>query len=174
MVLHLPPPLRLLAFIGCYWLLDAGYFQVPDHTLANTVYYHGVTQVCAWLINHLFNGENVSAFQNQLISATGNANLQVVRGCDGSGALFLLLAAIAAFPARLLWKLQGWFCGAVFVYAVNLIRISGLYFVVAYRPDWFELIHVYLAPTLIIILVCIFYGWWATQAQAYGPSTAAD
>ncbi|MFA5983005.1 MAG: exosortase family protein XrtM [Methylococcaceae bacterium] len=165
---RLSPAIRLIIFVVCYLLISFSYLQIPDETLAHTVYYHGVTRVCADVINGLFPKESVAAFQNVLVS--GQANLQIVRGCDGSGALFLLVSAIIAFPASVCWKLVGLVTGASLIYLINLIRIGGLYFIVVYRTDWFQLVHVYLAPSLIIILVCLFYAWWTgnTKTLAHG------
>jgi exosortase family protein XrtM len=47
-------------------------------------------------------------------------------------------------------------------YLLNQTRVIVLYFVVAYRNDWFGLLHDYLVPTLIIALCSLFFAWWAT------------
>jgi len=41
------------------------------------------------------------------------------------------------------------------------VRISALYFVIAYYPTWFLLVHVYLAPTLMVMVGCGYFAWWA-------------
>lgn len=66
-----------------------------------------------------------------------------------------------AFPSKLSRKLLGLLLGIGLIYILNLLRISTLYFIVAYHPDWFLLIHTYLAPTLIVIVACAYFAWWA-------------
>ncbi len=151
--------LQFTLFIGCYALLNYGYFKIPDDLFMNVIYYHGVVTICADLINMLAPLEQVLAQQNHLLSA--KANLEIVRGCDGAGVLFLVVSAIIAFPSTWRRKLIGLFMGIGLIYLLNLLRISILYFVIAYHLDWFLLVHVYLAPTLMVLVGCCFFAWWA-------------
>lgn len=151
--------LQFLLFAGCYVLLDYGYFQIPVDLLTHVIYYHGMVSVCADAINWAAPLEQLSIKHNHLFSA--KADLEIVRGCDGAGVLFLVISAVLAFPAGLRRKLTGLLLGIGLVYALNLFRIGALYFIIAYRPDWFQLIHAYVAPTLTVILCCIYFAWWA-------------
>lgn len=118
-----------------------------------------MVKVCADLINIIAPLEQVLAQQNHLISA--HAKLEIVRGCDGAGVLFLVISAILVFPASLRRKLLGLLFGVSLIYGINLLRIGVLYFVVAYQPDYFSLIHTYLAPTFMVIAACAYFAWWA-------------
>lgn len=150
---------QLILFAGCYALLDYGYFKIPDALFINVHYYHGVVKVCADLINIIAPLEQVLAQQNHLISA--HVNLEIVRGCDGAGVLFLVISAILVFPATLRRKLLGLILGISLIYSINLLRIGVLYFVVAYQADYFALIHTYLAPTFMVIAGCAYFALWA-------------
>jgi exosortase family protein XrtM len=154
--------LQFMIFVGCYALLNYGYFKIPDDLFMKVIYYHGVVTICADLINMIAPLEQVLAQQNHLLSA--KANLEIVRGCDGAGVLFLVVSAIIAFPSTWRRKLIGLLLGIGLIYLLNLLRISILYFVIAYRPDWFQLIHVYLAPTLMVLVGCCYFAWWAFGA----------
>lgn len=125
----------------------------------NVIYYQGVVRVCADLINLVAPLEQVFARQNHLLSA--KADLEIVRGCDGAGVFFLMVSAIVVFPSSLSRKMTGLILGVGLVYSLNLARVSFLYFVIAYRPGWFLLIHTYLAPALMIMLGCCYFAWWA-------------
>jgi exosortase family protein XrtM len=74
--------------------------------------------------------------------------LEVVLGCDGSAALFLIMTAVIAFSVTIKLKVLRVFLGVLLVYLLNRIRIVGLNFVVAYQWDWFLPIHTYFAPHL--------------------------
>jgi exosortase family protein XrtM len=154
--------LQFIVFVGSYALLNYGYFKIPDDLFMNVIYYHGVVTICADLINLIAPLEHVLAQQNHLLSA--KANLEIVRGCDGAGVLFLVVSAIVAFPSTGRRKLIGLLLGVSLIYLLNMLRISVLYFVIAYRPDWFQLIHVYLAPTLMVLVGCCYFAWWAFGA----------
>lgn len=151
--------LQFMLFVGCYVLLDYGYFKIPVDQFVNVIYYHGVVAICADLINWFAPFEQVLAKQNHLMSA--KADLEIVRGCDGAGVLFLVVSAILVFPSGLKRKLVGLLLGIGLIYSLNLLRIFALYFVIAYQPGWFQLIHTYVAPTLMVVLGCFYFAWWA-------------
>ena len=155
--------LQILLFLGFYGIFHTLYFGLPDAILREVVYNRGIGVFCSKLIHFIAPMEQVSAVLNHLQSPV--ADLEIVRGCDGAGAVFLVMAAILAFPASVKRKLIGLVLGILLMYSLNLIRISGLYFVVAYHNDWFQIIHTYLAPTLLIIVACLFFAWWALGAS---------
>jgi exosortase family protein XrtM len=162
--------LQLLLFVGCYVLFDYAYFKIPDDLFINVIYYRGVVTICADLINFMAPLEHVLPHQNHLLSS--KADLEIVRGCDGAGVLFLLLSAILVFPAKLSRKLLGLILAVGLVYTVNLLRIELLYFVIAYHHAWFSLVHTYLAPTLMVLVACAYFAWWALGAadKSYEPA----
>ncbi len=151
--------LQFIIFVACYTLLDYAYFKIPVDLFANVIYYHGMVAICSDLINFFAPLEQVLAKQNHLLSA--KADLEIVRGCDGAGALFLVVSAVLVFPSGLKRKLLGLLLGIGLIYSLNLLRICVLYFVIAYQPSWFQLIHTYVAPTLMVVLGCFYFAWWA-------------
>ncbi|OAI01838.1 exosortase family protein XrtM [Methylomonas methanica] len=151
--------LTFTLFVGCYVLFDYAYFKIPVDLFSNVIYYHGVVTVCADVLNWLAPLEQVLAKQNHLLSA--KANLEIVRGCDGAGVLFLVVSAVLVFPSGLKRKVLGLLLGTGLIYGLNLLRICVLYFVIAYQPGWFQLIHTYVAPTLMVIFGCFYFAWWA-------------
>ena len=159
--------LQFILFAGCYAVLNYGYFKIPIDLFMNLIYYHGVVAVCADLINWVAPAEQVLAQHNHVLSA--KADLEIVRGCDGAGVLFLMVSAIVVFPSNWRRKLVGLVLGVGLIYGLNLLRVSGLYFVVAYHNDWFLLIHTYLAPTLMVLAGCCYFAWWA-----FGATNTAD
>ena len=154
-----PQWLQFALFVGCYSLLDYGYLQVPNTAFAEVIYLHGVSKPCAELINWLSPLEQVMAKQNHILS--GKADLEIVRGCDGAGVLFLLVSAIVVFPSTWRHKLIGLAMGIALLYTLNLLRVIGLYYVIAYTPAYFLLIHTYLAPTFMVIVGCGYFFAWA-------------
>lgn len=122
------------------------------------MYHHGIAKVSAWLINILSMTEQVHVVNHKLISH--QASLEIVRGCDGSGLLFILTAAMLAFPGK--WKLRilGALIAIVMTYVFNSMRILLLYYVVAYQSQWFTLVHSFLAPTFLIVIATLFFSAW--------------
>ncbi len=149
------------SFIAVYSVFHLMYFYVPDETLKQ-IYYDYLVTISADLINFFAPEERVFARNNSLLSA--RANLEVVRGCDGAGVMFLMTAAILVFSASLKRKLIGLLAGLALVYVLNQIRIISLYFIVVYQRDWFLPVHTYVAPSFIILFCSLFFMWWAFQA----------
>jgi exosortase family protein XrtM len=147
-----------------YAALHAAYFAVPDDTLRNG-FHHVLVSVSAAVINAVQPAAAVRAEGNLLSS--GRAALEIVRGCDGSGVVFILTAAVLAFPAGWRAKLLGIAAGAAVVLLLNQLRIIGLYFVAAYREPWFLPLHAYLIPTLLVVAAAAFFLWWSQWAS--GP-----
>lgn len=152
----------LLLFVGAYAVLHALYFWVPDQVLRDVIHYHGIVQPGATLIGLVSPDEQVSAVQGTLRSP--RATLNIVRGCDGAGVAFLLIAAVAAFGAGWRQKLAGVLAAIALTYVLNQARIVVLYYVAAYRYGWFDVLHNYFIPTFIIVVACIFFAWWAGWA----------
>ena len=151
--------LQFVLYILCYWFFDFLYFQIPDQLYSDVLYHYGVVTLCAEVINTLSPLEQVAAVHNHLLSA--HADLVIIRGCDSAGVLFLLVSAVLVFNASLRQKLRGLLLGVALVYGLNIVRLVGLYFLEVYRREWFEFAHLYLAPTLMLLLVFIFFAWWA-------------
>lgn len=160
---------QLILFVGCYWLLNYIYFQIPDEIYSNVIYHYGVVLLCADLINAVVPLEQVATIRNHLVSL--HADLEIVRGCDSAGVLFLMISAILVFHASLLQKALGLIYGIALIYCLNILRVSGLYFLIAYHREWFEFVHLYLAPTLITLAACIFYAWWAFGSKDVAQSS---
>lgn len=170
-------PFRFIArFALLYVLFEALYFLIPNDFLIDVLYRQGIVGPGATVINLVSPEQNVSPEANRLVSP--RAILEIIRGCDGSGTLFLLLAAVLAYPAS--WRLRavGLLAGIVLVYVVNQVRIIGLYFVVAYHEAWFLPIHTYYAPTLIVVICGLFFTCWvwladSRQSEANGQPVSA-
>jgi exosortase family protein XrtM len=152
-------PVRfVVVFAVVYALLHALYFAVPDPILRDVVHYRAVVAPAAALIRVVAPDEPVTAAAGTLRSP--RAALDIVRGCDGAGVAFLLLAAVLAFPAGPARKLAGALGALAFAWLLNLLRVTGLYFAAAYRHEWFNLLHNFLVPTVVILLCCVMFAWW--------------
>jgi exosortase family protein XrtM len=148
----------LLVFIVMFGVFEFLYFQIPDHLLRDVIYHYGLVLPCITVIQFVDSQQAVVALHNTLV--TPKVTLEVVRGCDGAGALFLLMSAVMAFSASFKQKLYGLIIGIAFLMLVNWLRILVLYAIAVYQQNWFNLIHSYFAPSLIIILGCLFFLSW--------------
>jgi exosortase family protein XrtM len=151
-------------FSAAYLVLHVAYLQVPTPFLVEVAYRYAIVQPAAVMVAWIAPGEAVQVVDNQLRSAS--AALEIVRGCDGAGLLFLLLAAIVAVDASPSRKLGAAIGGGVMVFALNELRIVGLYFVAAYHHTLFVPLHVYFIPMLEILACAAYFAWWLNRWSA--------
>jgi exosortase family protein XrtM len=157
------PAFFLLVFCGVYALLHCLYFALPDRLLRDGLHHYGIVLPAATIVNLVAPQEGVSAVHGELRS--GKASLSIVRGCDGSGLAFLLMAAVVAFPAPLRRKLAGIVVAVGLTYLLNELRLVALYFVAADRHEWFDLLHNFFIPTFLILGGSVFFFVWSAWAQ---------
>jgi exosortase/archaeosortase family protein len=90
----------------------------------------------------------------------GAFSLQIVKTCSALDVQLLYLAAVLSYPApwrrRLLGSLLGW----AGLFALNLLRIAGLYWVGVVHPAAFESVHEELLPLLLIVAACAAFALW--------------
>jgi len=153
-----------------YGVLYWAYGLVPDQWLAQSAYPVLFTHPGVAIIQWLEPAAQVRAEANQIITST--VALEVVRGCDGTGALFLLLAALVAAEG-VRWKARAWgaLTGALMLYGLNEARLVALYFAAVHRPTWFNSLHEYFIPSLLVVSVGLFYLIWTALA---GRSSSAE
>lgn len=112
----------------------------------------------AKLINLVMPLEKVYPQNEYLVS--GGFKLKIARGCEGVEGVIILMAAILAFPAGIKPKLLGIIGGTFVLYILNLFRIAGLYYTLRYKPVLFDMMHVYVGQTLIILIAFLFFVAW--------------
>ncbi len=141
-----------------YGIMHFAYHQVPDSTLRETVYPSVIGHPAEAVITTITPDRVVRVKDNQILS--NKVSLNIVRGCDGSGVWFMLLAAVLGFGASLRHTISGLLLGTFTVYLINQVRIVGLFYLIEYDRTLFPAVHTYYAPTLIVFLIAGFFLWW--------------
>lgn len=160
-----------LMFAAVFFMLFAAlYFawsQARGTVVERLVIDYATVQPSVAIINFITPQENVLAQVHRLVSP--HARLSVLNGCEGAECLLLLVAAVLAFRGGS-WrhKIIGLLAGAALVYVSNQMRIVALFYTFRFERGWFETLHGYLAPTLIVAISCLFFLWWANRASEFG------
>lgn len=141
-----------------YGLMHFGYHKVNDSTLSQTIYPTIIGEPAAKVIALITPDRSVQIRDNKILSS--KATLNIVRGCDGSGVWFMLLAAVLGFGATIRQTIVGLILGTLTVYIINQIRIVGLFYLVEWDRTLFPVVHTYYAPTLIVFLIAGFFLLW--------------
>lgn len=131
--------------------------------------HHMTTGGSSKLINLMTPAENTRAQAEYLIS--GSFKLQIAQGCEGMDGVIILLAAILAFPAGIKSKILGMFGGLIILYSLNLFRIAALYYTLKYKSAFFDMMHIYVGQTFIILMAFFYFITWLTiQTRADGKN----
>lgn len=155
-----------------YGAMHFAYHQIPDSTLREKIYPTVIGHPAEKVIMAMTPDRVVKVRDNQILAK--GVSLNIVRGCDGSGVWFMLLAAVLGFGAKLRDTLIGLLLGTLTVYVINQVRIVGLFYLIEYDRTLFPAVHTYYAPTLIIFLIAGFFLWWTrwtvTRAETVDAS----
>lgn len=152
-----------LVFIFVFFLLQYAYSTSRGSIVEHIVIDVATVLPSAAILNFIAPGEQVVASGHRIISPHGS--LSILNGCEGTETIFLLFSAIVAFKASWRHKLKGAVLGFLIVYLLNQGRIIVLFFAAQKNRQLFDLLHGYVAPTLIIVLGSLFFLWWTSHAQ---------
>lgn len=158
---HRRPVVFFVLFVVFFLALQQGYLWLRNHT-GNTWSARLNANVATRIINTLDPTADAQALHTEIISP--RARVEIMKGCEGADVVLLAVAALLAFPLPFFRKVGGLLAAAALIYAVNLVRIISLYFALAYRPRWFDLLHGVIWQTLIILLVAAFFLVWTTPS----------
>ncbi len=159
-----------LAFFAIFICLRLAYDSIRDTWLERFILDDLTVKTSSVLINLVSSGTPVRAEGHSLVGQVSRLN--VALGCEGTESILLLVAAILAFPTTLQNKFFGAVVGSAILYALNQIRIVGLFFVVQDRPQWFNALHGYLAPSAIILVTAVYFLIWTSRIQSIPRDSA--
>lgn len=150
--------LFVLFLLAGHVLLQISYRKVSPF-LVDTLH----VGVSAHIVNIISPGEKAAAQNGKIVSQ--NSSLVIAKGCEGIEGILLIVAAVCAFPAGMRKKSFGLLAGVLFIYALNLARIVGLWFTLRHKPALFDIMHIYVGQTYIIFFCVLFFMWWAVHGE---------
>lgn len=90
----------------------------------------------------------------------GRAAMQIVPECTPLMPGLLLAIAMASYPSALRWKLAGIGAGIVATWLFNVIRMLALLATLAWWPQGFRFVHVYLWQSIgLLVVSALFLAW---------------
>ena len=91
--------------------------------------------------------------------------LDLRTGCNGLVAVIVFLAAILAFPSTWKEKLFGFLLGLVVIQGFNVIRIGVLYYLHLHQRKLFDMVHIYVAQSILIVLAAALWLFWSARCS---------
>ncbi|HPQ44145.1 MAG TPA: exosortase/archaeosortase family protein [Syntrophales bacterium] len=150
----------VLYFILFFLALQIAHYSVRSYTSPLLVHTLNA-QVSSRIINIITPQEK--SFSNGNIIGSSGFTIRIAQGCEGTEGILLIVAALCAFPLGIKQKIAGILAGSCIIYVANLIRIVVLYYTLKYKPGIFDLAHVYVGQTFIIVVGVLFFITWITH-----------
>lgn len=156
------PALRFLGvFAAVFAALQYGMLKSENTAVERLLIDRATVSVAAAFADRVFPDDQVRAIGHMLVSS--RARLNVLRGCEGTDLLFLVIAGVVAFPASWRSRLPALAGGIALAYSLNQLRILALYYTLRDARQYFELMHAYLAPTAAIVAIALFFWSWTAR-----------
>jgi exosortase/archaeosortase family protein len=154
---------RLVAFLGAFTLQQLAWQALRGSLVEWVVIHWGTVWPAALLINLMTPDAQARAVGFSLAAPGGGLN--ILNGCEGMEALFLLSAAFLVAPASWASRAKGLLLGAPVVFLVNQARILALFY--AYRADAsiFDPLHGTVTPIVVILIVTAYFYAWLLHAR---------
>ncbi len=115
-------------------------------------------------------GDWILPFQVKRVSqiALGGerASIVVGRGCNGLEAIFLMVAAVLAYPASWNRRLRALALYLPILFGLNLLRIMMLLFVMVRHPSYMDAFHFLVAQGILIVFIFGFWMHYVQQAES--------
>ena len=154
--------IQFVFFFILFFFLGQVLYHVSEPYTKQYIIPIGINGVSSKIINFLTPNEQ-TAVNGEMIQS-GSFSLRIAVGCDGFDALLIVVAGIFAFSQMGLKKrVLGVLVGSCVIYLVNLVRIVALYYTSKYRPIMFDMMHVYIGQTFIILMGCLFFLYWINK-----------
>lgn len=96
--------------------------------------------------------------------------VSIEAGCNGVEATIVLIAAVVAFPASWRARIAAILLGFLAIQVMNLARIISLFYLGNWNMEFFEWIHLYLWPALIMLDVLIVFILYLRYISAGRPA----
>lgn len=152
----------MLRFLLVFLLVQGIFFGLemlqPVQTALILPWTSLLADVSGWLMSAF---DPHVATSGKIISSTLNGfAVSIEPGCNGVEAMIVLLAAIIAFPARLLYKIYGLLLGFIAIQGLNLVRVISLFYLGQWSQELFDWAHLYIWQALIMLDALVVFLVW--------------
>jgi exosortase family protein XrtM len=161
-----------LKFFAIFVAFSLGFDAVRDGPVGNVLIDSTVLRPAVTALNVFSAGESVRVV-NRIIESP-RAQLHILRGCEGVEMLFLVAAAVLAFPAPWRRQVSGLLIGVLICWIASVLRVVGLYYTLRYAPGVWEPVHGIVAPLFSVALAGMYFLAWSSKGTCRGLPVAAQ
>jgi len=90
----------------------------------------------------------------------GSKAVTIVMECTALQVAMIYAALVLSYPSSMRAKLVGLGLGLPLILAVNIVRLLVICFVLAWKPKYFEMMHIYVWQVVFIVIVIAMAAVW--------------
>ncbi|HEY3055792.1 MAG TPA: exosortase H [Thermoanaerobaculia bacterium] len=92
--------------------------------------------------------------------------MDVRNGCNAVETMMLFAAAVLSFPASARFRMIGLAIGLPIIQLVNIVRLTSLFWVGSRHARWFDVFHIALWQSVIILIGVAMFAIWSSRSAA--------
>lgn len=159
---------RAVVFLMVFAVLQVGWQGVRGTAIQDFVVHDATVRPAAFLVRTLTPAVRAQAVKDSLQAPGGG--LRIVNGCEGTEALFLLIAGFVIAPIAWGARMTGFLAGMVVVFVLNQARILALFYAFRHDPALFDLLHTTVTPIAVVLLLSTYFYAWLALATPRLPA----
>jgi len=161
---------RGLIFLAVFTSLQIGWQAWGGTRIRWLIVHDGTVCPAVELVNWLTPAVHAGAVGFSLVAPGGGLN--ILNGCEGTEALFMLAAAFVIAPISRRARAAGFVLGIPLVFAANEARILSLFYAFRADPALFDTLHGTVTPILMVAVITLyFYAWTLPSSSPRGVDT---
>jgi exosortase/archaeosortase family protein len=149
-------------FLAVFFILQMSYDACRGTSYEHFILGDMTVVPTAGVINILTPDVGVKAIGNQLKAPGGG--ITVLKGCEGTEVMFMLVAAFSAVVMPWRRRLAGLGIGILMVFCLNQIRLVAQFYACRSDHSLFDLLHGTVAPIVLVIIVGLYALYWFQYA----------
>jgi exosortase family protein XrtM len=150
--------IHFIVFFILFFLCGQSLYYWSKSYTAQLVVHRLNAGVSSYLINFIHPQERTKVHNNEIQS--GPFRMIIEEGCEGTEGIILVVSALMAFQMPVLFKSIGIMLGILLLYISNLVRIVALYYSLKYKPELFDVLHMYIGQSFYIFVGSVFFIFW--------------
>ncbi|MBF0451692.1 MAG: archaeosortase/exosortase family protein [Candidatus Magnetomorum sp.] len=150
--------IQFIVFFILFFVCGQSLYYWSKNYTAQLVVHRLNAGVSSFLINFIHPPERTKVHNNEIQS--GPFRMIIEEGCEGTEGIILVVSALLAFQMPLMFKTIGIVLGTLLLYISNLVRIITLYYSLKYKPELFDILHMYIGQSFYIFVGAVFFIFW--------------
>lgn len=164
----------LLRFFSIALIIYGAFYLFYSYVIIESTLFDRYLEISAQLgaaLANAISNVNVSVMKASTlmtrIQAEGGSYVVVAQGCDASTVFAVLTATLLAWPGKWHIKVPVLTAGLALMFALNIVRIAGMSITEAYIPDFFDLMHEWILPPLLVVGALAYFYVWTLYSEEH-------